>query len=69
LKHYLNYRLENENVIPPWTEIYKDWQNTLEIIKKNKFKNIPSCICALCNDLLNIVGTFEGDSVLQSCEQ
>ncbi|PKC74747.1 hypothetical protein RhiirA1_529333 [Rhizophagus irregularis] len=25
LKHYLNYRLENENIIPTWTAVYNDW--------------------------------------------
>ncbi|CAI2182668.1 12333_t:CDS:2, partial [Funneliformis geosporum] len=69
LKHYLNHRLENENVIRPWTEIYEDWRKSLEIIKKNKYRKIPDCVCALCNDLLDISETFEGDSVLQSCKR
>jgi len=38
LKHYLNYHLENKNVIPSWTEIYEDWQNALKIIKKTNLK-------------------------------
>ncbi|CAI2182601.1 12389_t:CDS:2, partial [Funneliformis geosporum] len=61
LKHYLNHRLENENVIRPWTEIYEDWRKSLEIIKKNKYRKIPDCVCALCNDLLDISETFEAE--------
>ncbi|RHZ79259.1 hypothetical protein Glove_150g88 [Diversispora epigaea] len=66
LKHYLNYRLENEEEILTWTEIYKDWKDSLEIITKNNYKNVPGCICSFCKDLLDI-DTFEGSSVLRGC--
>ncbi|RGB22513.1 hypothetical protein C1646_54219 [Rhizophagus diaphanus] len=66
LKHYLNYRLENDNIILAWTTVYKDWKESLEIISKNNYKNIPGCICSFCTDLLDI-NTFEGSSVLSCC--
>ncbi|UZO28151.1 uncharacterized protein OCT59_021693 [Rhizophagus irregularis] len=34
LKHYLNYRLENENIIPTWTAVYNDWVDSLNTIIK-----------------------------------
>lgn len=35
-KLYLNYRLENENIIPTWTAVYNDWVDLLNtIIKAN----------------------------------
>ncbi|CAI2190172.1 20213_t:CDS:2 [Funneliformis geosporum] len=42
LKHYLNYRLETEDIIPSWTTVYEDWINSLNIISKTNHKKIPS---------------------------
>ncbi|RHZ81040.1 hypothetical protein Glove_126g22 [Diversispora epigaea] len=67
LKH-LNHRLEKENVLLTWTAVYKDWQDSLENIKKNNYKNVPGCICSHCNDLLN-VDTFEAMSILNSFKE
>ncbi|CAG8599110.1 15768_t:CDS:2 [Funneliformis mosseae] len=66
LKHYLNYRLEKEEILPSWIMIYKDWQESIVNIKKNNYKNVPGSICSFCNELLN-VDTFEGLSILKSC--
>ncbi|CAG8635478.1 9546_t:CDS:2, partial [Funneliformis caledonium] len=66
LKHYLNYRLENENVIPPWLTVYNDWESSLEIIKKTNNKKIPVSIRSFCEELSN-VNTFEGSSIMKSC--
>src|SRR5688572_27562404 len=66
LKHYLNYRLENENVIPPWLTFYNDWKSSLEIIKKTNNKKIPVSVCSFCEELSN-VNTFEGSSIVKSC--
>ncbi|CAI2171278.1 6383_t:CDS:2 [Funneliformis geosporum] len=58
LKHYLNHRLEREDVLPSWTKVYKDWQESIENIKRNNYKNVPGSICSFCKDLLD-VNSFE----------
>ncbi|KAF0370948.1 hypothetical protein F8M41_013224 [Gigaspora margarita] len=68
LKHYLNHRLEKEDVFPSWIKVYKDWQESLENIKKNNYKNVPGSICSFCKDLLD-VDSFEGSSILNSCRE
>jgi hypothetical protein len=68
LKHYLNHRLEREDVLPSWTKVYKDWQESIENIKRNNYKNVPGSISSFCKDLLD-VNSFEGSSILNSCRE
>jgi hypothetical protein len=42
LKHYLNYHLETEDIIPTWTTVYEDWIDSLNIISKINHKKFPS---------------------------
>ncbi|CAB5376579.1 unnamed protein product [Rhizophagus irregularis] len=39
LKHYLNYRLENENIIPTWTAVYNDWTTNKKRSQEDNYDN------------------------------
>ncbi|CAG8694273.1 40613_t:CDS:10 [Gigaspora margarita] len=69
LKHYLSFRLRNDETILPWSKIYNEWRQSLEFISKNLNKTIPGCVSSFCAELLKICDTFEGDIVLRSCEK
>ncbi|CAI2195455.1 6346_t:CDS:2, partial [Funneliformis geosporum] len=69
LKHYLAFRLKNDDTILPWSVVYDDWQVSLNRIAQNTIKKIPGCITAFCKDLLNICNTFEGSEIRQRCEE
>jgi len=66
LKHYLNYHLKSENIIPTWSTVYNDWVDSLNIIIKNK--KSPGSIVSFCKELINF-STFEGESVLVHGEE
>ncbi|CAG8551763.1 10049_t:CDS:10, partial [Dentiscutata erythropus] len=59
LKHYLSFRLKNDETILPWSTIYNEWQQSLEFISKNLNKTIPGCVSSFCVELLKICDTFE----------
>ena len=69
LKHYLSFRLKNDDEILPWATVYDDWQTSLNFILQNCTKKIPTCITSFCKDLLNICKTFEGSAVRENCEK
>ncbi|CAG8486415.1 2537_t:CDS:2, partial [Funneliformis caledonium] len=69
LKHYLGFRLKNDDIILPWSVVYDDWQVSLNRIAQNTIKKIPGCITVFCKELLNICNTFEGSEIRQRCEE
>lgn len=69
LKHYLNFRLKNDEIIVPWNIVYDDWKSSLNLISRSSIKKIPSSITSFCKELLEICETFEGSAVRQSCEE
>ncbi|CAG8457559.1 17314_t:CDS:2 [Acaulospora morrowiae] len=68
LKHYINYRLETESIIPAWTTVYEDWVDSLDMIAKTNHKKVPSSISSFCNELTNF-NTFEGETILERCKE
>ncbi|CAI2185254.1 3502_t:CDS:2 [Funneliformis geosporum] len=44
LKHYLHYRLKQDNVILSWMDVYDDWKKSLNVIIKNSTKKIPGSV-------------------------
>ncbi|CAG8621377.1 1146_t:CDS:10 [Ambispora gerdemannii] len=69
LKHYLEFRLKSDEIILPWSTVYNDWQNSLNLIAKNSIRKAPGCITIFCKDLLEICKTFEGFTIRKSCEE
>ncbi|CAI2188141.1 1850_t:CDS:2 [Funneliformis geosporum] len=69
LKHYLSFRLKNDDTISPWFNVYDDWQASLNFILQNYIKKIPTCITSFCKELLDICETFEGSAVRKNCEK
>ncbi|CAG8505214.1 11468_t:CDS:2 [Dentiscutata heterogama] len=69
LKHYLSFRLRNDEPILSWSTIYNEWRQSLEFISKNLNKTIPGCVSSFCVELLKICDTFEGAMVLRGCEK
>ncbi|CAG8667741.1 8408_t:CDS:1, partial [Paraglomus occultum] len=69
LKHYLSFRLKNDETILPWAVVYNDWQTSLDCITKNYLKKFPTSIVTFCRELLHICEkTFEGSAVQKGCE-
>ena len=68
LKHYLNFRLKEDEKISPWNTVNDDWQRSLLFIFKDYGKKVPPCVSSFCKELYNISNTFEGAIVRESCE-
>lgn len=68
IKHYLSYRLKEDELILPWTVVYDDWQGSLRVLVKSGTKQIPGSVHGFCIDLLEIDDTFEGSVILESCK-
>ncbi|CAG8458440.1 9527_t:CDS:2 [Scutellospora calospora] len=69
LKHYLSFRLKNDEIILPLSTVYNDWQTSLQLISQNSIKKISSSITSLCKDFLDICETFEGSFIKQNCNE
>ncbi|CAI2187712.1 3692_t:CDS:2 [Funneliformis geosporum] len=54
IKHYLSYRLKEDEIILPWTAVYDDWQKSLNVLVKNRTKQIPGSVHGFCSNLLEI---------------
>ncbi|CAG8729044.1 23028_t:CDS:2, partial [Gigaspora rosea] len=62
LKHYLGFRLKFDDPILPWSNVYEDWQNSLNLIARQK--KIPGCITVFCKSLLELSNNFEGSIIM-----
>ncbi|CAG8683227.1 8347_t:CDS:2 [Funneliformis mosseae] len=68
IKHYLSYRLKEDELILPWSVVYDDWQSSLKVLVKTNTKQIPGSVYGFCAELLEIDDTFEGTVILESCK-
>ncbi|RIA85618.1 hypothetical protein C1645_830510 [Glomus cerebriforme] len=64
---YKHYTLPDSIGEETNVQIYEDWLQSLKNIRGTNHKGIPSCVSSLCIELLNVINSFEGASVLESC--